>query len=85
MTGGPFAARARSPSSITLNIFAPRRQGGMAAVANSEHFAARIAQNQANRDRLMAQTPEAFIAVMEKWCDLLQPRRRPAGDRRNRR
>lgn len=66
VTGGPFAAERLAEQYYDQYIRAAR-QGGMAAVAGSEHFAARIAQNPANRDRLMTQTPEAFIAVMEKW------------------
>jgi pimeloyl-ACP methyl ester carboxylesterase len=66
VTGGPFAAQRLAEQYYGQYIRAAQ-EGGMAAVAASEHFAARIAQNPANRDRLMAQTPEAFIAVMEKW------------------
>jgi pimeloyl-ACP methyl ester carboxylesterase len=66
VTGGPFAAQRLAEQYYGQYIRAAR-QGGMAAVAASEHFAGRIAQNPANRNRLMAQTPEAFIAVMEKW------------------
>lgn len=43
------------------------RKGGMAAVCASDHFAACIAARASNRDRLMAMTPEAFIAVMQTW------------------
>jgi pimeloyl-ACP methyl ester carboxylesterase len=43
------------------------RTGGMAAVCASEHFAACIKARPSNRERLMAMTPEDFIAVMELW------------------
>jgi pimeloyl-ACP methyl ester carboxylesterase len=43
------------------------RSGGMAAVCASEHFAAGIAARPSNRERLMAMTPEDFIAVMDVW------------------
>ena len=39
----------------------------MAAVAASEHFAERIAQNPANREKLLALEPAEFIAVMKSW------------------
>lgn len=66
VTGGPFAAQRLAEQYYGQYIRAAQ-QGGMAAVAASEHFAERIAQNPANRELLMAQTPEAFIDVMEKW------------------
>jgi pimeloyl-ACP methyl ester carboxylesterase len=66
VTGGPFAAQRLAEQYYGQYIRAAQ-QGGMAAVAASEHFAERIAQNPANRALLMAQTPEAFIAVMESW------------------
>jgi pimeloyl-ACP methyl ester carboxylesterase len=42
-------------------------QGGMAAVANTPFFAARIAANPDNRDRLMALAPEEFITTFKRW------------------
>ena len=66
VTGGPFAAQRLAEQYYGQYIRAAQ-QGGMDAVAASEHFAERIAQNPANRKLLMAQTPETFIAVMEKW------------------
>jgi hypothetical protein len=41
--------------------------GGMAAVAASEHFAARIADNPANRDKLLELDTTTFIDVMKRW------------------
>jgi pimeloyl-ACP methyl ester carboxylesterase len=66
VTGGPFAAERLAEQYYGQYIRAAQ-QGGMAAVAASEHFAERITRNPANRDKLMALTPEAFIDVMEKW------------------
>ncbi|MGG5888141.1 alpha/beta fold hydrolase [Falsiroseomonas sp. HC035] len=43
--------------------------GGMAAVAETEHFAACIAARPSNRDRLLAMDPQRFIAVMRNWQD----------------
>ena len=43
------------------------RQGGMQAVIDSEHFAECIKARPANKERLLATNPEAFIKVMEVW------------------
>lgn len=43
------------------------RQGGMAAVCDSEHFRACIAARPANRERLMQTEVAQFVAVMEFW------------------
>ena len=41
--------------------------GGMAAVAATPFFAERIAANPANRERLLAQDPDAFCETMKCW------------------
>lgn len=41
--------------------------GGMEAVAKTPFFAERIAANPANRERLLAMDPAAFIAAMKRW------------------
>jgi pimeloyl-ACP methyl ester carboxylesterase len=41
--------------------------GGMAEVAETPFFRERIAANPSNRERLLAQDPKAFIAVMKRW------------------
>lgn len=43
------------------------REGGMQAVADSEHFAECIGARPSNRQRLLDQDVEAFIDVMTKW------------------
>jgi pimeloyl-ACP methyl ester carboxylesterase len=43
------------------------REGGMQAVAGSEHFAECIAARPSNRERLLSTDVESFIAVMETW------------------
>ena len=68
VTGGPFAAERLAEQYYSQYIRAAR-EGGMAAVAATEHFSERIRQNPANRDKLMALRPDAFITVMEKWRD----------------
>jgi len=45
------------------------RQGGMQAVAASEHFAESIAARPPNRDRLLSTNVDGFIAVMTAWRD----------------
>ena len=45
------------------------RQGGMQAVAASEHFAESIAARPPNRDRLLSTNVDGFIAVMNAWRD----------------
>jgi pimeloyl-ACP methyl ester carboxylesterase len=42
-------------------------EGGMRAVAASEHFAECIAARPANRERLHSTDVESFIAVMQSW------------------
>jgi pimeloyl-ACP methyl ester carboxylesterase len=43
------------------------QQGGMEAVCRTEHFAELIANNPANRARLLSMDAERFVAVMNKW------------------
>lgn len=43
-------------------------RGGMEAVAAMSLFAEPIARNAGNRERLMTQEPQAFIAQMEQWA-----------------
>jgi pimeloyl-ACP methyl ester carboxylesterase len=45
------------------------REGGMQAVAASEHFAECIAARASNRERLLSTNVEDFIAVMQAWRD----------------
>ena len=66
VTGGQHAAAKLAHQYYGAYIELAQR-GGMAAVCASEHFAAGIAARPSNRDRLMAMTPDDFIAVMETW------------------
>ena len=66
VTGGPFAAQRLAEQYYSQYIRAAEA-GGMAAVAASEHFAERIAQNPANREKLLALDPAQFIGVMKSW------------------
>jgi pimeloyl-ACP methyl ester carboxylesterase len=66
VTGGPYAAQ-RLVQNYYTQYIELARQGGMAAVCGSEHFAEVVAANPANRGRLMAIAAGDFIAVMERW------------------
>jgi quercetin dioxygenase-like cupin family protein len=44
-------------------------QGGMQAVADSEHFAASVTARPSNRERLLATNVDEFIKVMTAWRD----------------
>jgi pimeloyl-ACP methyl ester carboxylesterase len=66
VTGGGVAARRLARNYYTQYIELAQ-QGGMAAVCESEHFKARIAERGENRARLMAMEVPRFIGVMERW------------------
>jgi len=66
VTGGQFAAN-RLAENYYGQFIAAAQQGGMAKVCETEHFKERIQADPANRERLMAVTPERFIAVMSRW------------------
>ncbi len=66
ITGGAYAttnlAEAYYGSFIAL-----AKQGGMAAICDSEHFKACIESRPDNRARLMALDSQFFIGVMQQW------------------
>ena len=66
VTGGAFAAKRLVENYYTQFIEAVQR-GGMEAVYRTEHFAALIASNPANRERLLSMGVERFIGVMNAW------------------
>jgi pimeloyl-ACP methyl ester carboxylesterase len=66
ITGGAFAAN-RLAENYYDQYIRVAKAGGMDAVCKTEHFAERIKDNPANRDRLMAMDPERFIAAMAHW------------------
>jgi pimeloyl-ACP methyl ester carboxylesterase len=66
VTGGAFAAGRLVQNYYTQFIEAAQR-GGMEAVCRTEHFAELIANNPANRARLLSMDVERFIAVMNEW------------------
>lgn len=66
ITGGPYAAEQLAHKYYGEYIAAARR-GGMAAVCATDHFAERIKERPANRDRRMRTDPARFIAAMSHW------------------
>ena len=66
VTGGAFAAGRLVQNYYTQFIDAAER-GGMEAVCRTEHFAEVIANNPANRSRLLSIDTQRFIAVMSEW------------------
>ena len=66
VTGGGTAVRRLARNYYTQYIEAAQ-SGGMAAVCETEHFKARIAERAENRARLMAMDVPRFIGVMERW------------------
>jgi pimeloyl-ACP methyl ester carboxylesterase len=66
ITGGPFAAK-RLAYQYYNQYIELVRNGGMQAVAESEHFAERIKANPKNRERLLAMDSKQFVDVMTRW------------------
>ena len=66
VTGGAYAAERLAENYYTQFIMAARN-GGMEAVCQTEHFGEVIANNPANRGRLLAIEPQRFVAIMEDW------------------
>jgi pimeloyl-ACP methyl ester carboxylesterase len=66
VTGGLFAAQRLAQQYYGQYIEAAKA-GGMQAVAESEHFAERIAANPANREKVLSTDPERFIEAFEAW------------------
>jgi pimeloyl-ACP methyl ester carboxylesterase len=66
VTGGAYAAERLAFNYYTQFLDAVQR-GGIEAVCETEHFAAMIRANPANRQRLVAMGAEGFAAAMERW------------------
>ncbi len=66
VTGGAYAAE-RLVQNYYSQYIELAQAGGMAAVCGSEHFAAVVNANPANRDRLARIKVEEFVGVMERW------------------
>jgi pimeloyl-ACP methyl ester carboxylesterase len=66
ITGGPYAAK-RLAEKYYGEYIAAAKQGGMAAVCATPHFAESIQACAKNRDLLLAMDPQRFIAAMNHW------------------
>jgi pimeloyl-ACP methyl ester carboxylesterase len=66
VTGGPFAAQ-RLAHNYYGQFIDAAKQGGMAAVCETEFFRERVESNPRNRERLLAMDPKRFIDVMAHW------------------
>ena len=66
VTGGRLAAARLAEQYYGQNITAAK-QGGMAAVCETEHWKERIEARAENRDALMKMDPARFIGVMSHW------------------
>ena len=66
VTGGRFAAD-RLAHNYYGQFIDVAKEGGMAAVCDTEFFRERIQQNPRNREPLSAMDPKRFIDVMEHW------------------
>ncbi|MBM3223355.1 MAG: alpha/beta hydrolase [Candidatus Tectomicrobia bacterium] len=78
VSGGPRSGALMAPGYYGQYIEAAER-GGMEAVAATEFFAQRIADNPSNRERLLAMDPSMFGAVMRRWSGVFA-RPNPVGD-----
>jgi pimeloyl-ACP methyl ester carboxylesterase len=66
VTGGAYAAQRLVQNYYTQFIEAAER-GGMEAVCRTEHFAEVVANNPANRARLVSMQVGRFVTVMNEW------------------
>lgn len=66
ITGGPFAAH-HLAEEYYGQFIAAAEADGMQAVCALGHFKERIAAKPANRDYLLALSPERFIGQMKRW------------------
>lgn len=68
VTGGEFAA-GRLPGMYYGQFIEAARQGGMAAVCETEAYRERLALNPDSRKRLLGMDPQDYIDVMTRWCE----------------
>ena len=66
VTGGAVAAE-RLPENYYGQFIRAAQQGGMAAVAATEHYRGCLAANPDNRVRLLGMDPADYIALMTGW------------------
>jgi pimeloyl-ACP methyl ester carboxylesterase len=68
VTGGPYAAKRLAFNYYEQYLDAVAK-GGMDAVCATDHFAAMIKANPANRETLQSMGAEAFTAAMHRWLE----------------
>ena len=68
VTGGPYAAR-RLAFNYYEQFLEALGSGGIAAVCATDHFAAMIEANPANRETLVNMGADAFAAGMHRWLE----------------
>lgn len=65
-SGGPYGCQYLGFNYHVPYIIAAQA-GGMQAVLKTPFFAERVAANPANRERLLALDPQAFVSTMKQW------------------
>ena len=68
VTGGPYAAK-RLAYNYYEQFLETVASGGMEAICDTDHFAAMIAANPANRDTLLRMGKDTFTAGMHRWLE----------------
>jgi pimeloyl-ACP methyl ester carboxylesterase len=68
VTGGPYAAK-RLAYNYYEQFLEMVASGGMEAICDTDHFAAMIAANPANRDTLLGMGKDTFTAGMHRWLE----------------
>ena len=71
VTGGKFAA-GRLPENYYGQFIKLAREGGMAAVCETEQYQERFKENPANLDKMMKMDAGEYIAVMANWMKLFE-------------
>jgi pimeloyl-ACP methyl ester carboxylesterase len=71
VTGGEFPAK-RLPEMYYGQFITIAKEGGMAAICETETWAERIETNEANREKLMAMDAGEFIATLSRWKELFE-------------
>ena len=66
VTGGPFAVK-RLTEKYYGEYIRAAKSGGMAAVAETEHFRDLLSARPKNREKLLAMNAEAFVSAMTAW------------------
>lgn len=71
VTGGAFPAK-RLPEMYYGQFIEIAKQGGMAAICETDTWRERIESNAANREKLMSMDADEFISTLTKWKELFE-------------